>query len=57
MEIRPIFGGENLSEKFSAERDICKIDPSKSLQAGLPDSSWGKIPKRGKIYQMTTKYI
>jgi hypothetical protein len=23
---------------------------------GLPDFSWYKIPKRGKIYQMTTKY-
>jgi hypothetical protein len=25
--------------------------------SGLPDFSWYKIPKRGKIYQMTTKYI
>jgi hypothetical protein len=25
------------------------------LYAGLPDFSWYKIPKRGKIYQMTTK--
>jgi hypothetical protein len=24
--------------------------------AGLPDFSWSKIPKRGKIYQITTKY-
>jgi hypothetical protein len=24
--------------------------------AGLPDFSWYNIPKRGKIYQMTTKY-
>jgi hypothetical protein len=24
--------------------------------AGLPDFSWYKIPKRGEIYQMTTKY-
>jgi hypothetical protein len=23
---------------------------------GLPDFSWSKIPKRGKIYQITTKY-
>jgi hypothetical protein len=25
-------------------------------QPGLPDFSWSKIPKRGKIYQITTKY-
>jgi hypothetical protein len=25
--------------------------------SGLPDFSWYKIPKGGKIYQMTTKYI
>jgi hypothetical protein len=24
--------------------------------AGLPDFSWFKIPKLGKIYQITTKY-
>jgi hypothetical protein len=23
----------------------------------LPDFSWSKIPKRGKIYQITTKYM
>jgi hypothetical protein len=23
---------------------------------GLPDFSWSKIPKQGKIYQITTKY-
>jgi hypothetical protein len=23
---------------------------------GLPDFSWYDLPKRGKIYQMTTKY-
>jgi hypothetical protein len=26
-----------------------------SLPTGLPDVSWCKIPKRGKLYQMTTK--
>jgi hypothetical protein len=26
------------------------------LPAGLPDFSWYKIPKQGKIYQMATKY-
>jgi hypothetical protein len=26
------------------------------MKAGLPDFSWYKIPERGKIYQMTTKY-
>jgi hypothetical protein len=26
------------------------------LPAGLPDFSWYNIPKRGKIYQITTKY-
>jgi hypothetical protein len=25
-------------------------------RAGLPDFSWFKIPKLGKIYQITTKY-
>jgi hypothetical protein len=25
-------------------------------EAGLPDFSWCNIPKRGKIYQMTTKH-
>jgi hypothetical protein len=25
--------------------------------AGLPDFSWYNIPKRGKIYRITTKYI
>jgi hypothetical protein len=25
-------------------------------RAGLPDFSWFKIPKRGEIYQMITKY-
>jgi hypothetical protein len=28
----------------------------KGSLTGLPDFSWYKIPKRGKIYQMTTKY-
>jgi hypothetical protein len=27
------------------------------LLAGLPDFSWYKIPKREKIYQITTSYI
>jgi hypothetical protein len=26
------------------------------FQPGLPDFSWYKVPKRGKIYQITTKY-
>jgi hypothetical protein len=26
------------------------------LEAGLPDFCWFKIPKRGEIYQVTTKY-
>jgi hypothetical protein len=29
---------------------------SAHVQAGLPDFSWSKIPKRGKMYQITTKY-
>jgi hypothetical protein len=27
------------------------------LQAGLPDFSWSTIPKRGKMYQIITKYL
>jgi hypothetical protein len=27
-----------------------------TIEAGLPDFSWYKIPKRGKIYQITTNY-
>jgi hypothetical protein len=26
------------------------------FKTGLPDFSWFKIPKRGKIIQITTKY-
>jgi hypothetical protein len=29
---------------------------SRSVQPGLPDFSWYKIPKLGEIFQMTTKY-
>jgi hypothetical protein len=28
-----------------------------ATRAGLPDFSWYKIPKRGKIYQMAIKYF
>jgi hypothetical protein len=33
-----------------------KITDWKASVAGLPDLSWYKIPKRGKIYQITPKY-
>jgi hypothetical protein len=32
-------------------------DTEACFMPGLPDFSWSKIPKRGKIYQITTKYI
>jgi hypothetical protein len=30
--------------------------PDIEPDAVLPDFSWSKIPKRGKIYQITAKY-
>jgi hypothetical protein len=27
-----------------------------SRESGLPDFPWNNIPKRGNVYQMTTKY-
>jgi hypothetical protein len=36
----------------SVYRCSCKV----GLNAGLPDFSRSKVPKRGKIYQITTKY-
>jgi hypothetical protein len=43
----PLFSREKL---FSESR----CNSRHSLPAGLPDFSWYKIPKRGKIYQITT---
>jgi hypothetical protein len=35
---------------------LVKAKSGKTGVAGLPDFSWSKIPKRGKIHQIITKY-
>jgi hypothetical protein len=43
-------------DKFMTEHLLRKNRSFPGFETGLPDFSWSKIPKRGKIYQITTKY-
>jgi hypothetical protein len=42
--------------KFVAEGYIRLFSDDTWFPPRLPDFSWSKIPKRGKIYQITTNY-
>jgi hypothetical protein len=46
------FGGKK-GEKRVGDEESSQNDQAE-LTAGLPDISWYNLPKRGKIYQMTT---
>jgi hypothetical protein len=47
-------GSAFLSPIFAGETTVAR--ERERLTAGLPDFSWYKIPKREKIYQITTNY-
>jgi hypothetical protein len=45
--------------RLATLQPVVKLTPTNVvllLVSGLPDFSWYKIPKRGKIYQLTTNH-